>query len=62
MLVPAFMYAQRIGPQLMFIKMTLLERTGVGRHCCKSIVMTSIVKLDFESADPCESSRCLLCL
>ena len=28
--------------------------------CCKSIVMTSIVKLDFESADPCESSRCLL--
>ena len=31
MLVPAFMYAQRIGPQLKFIKMTLLERTGVGR-------------------------------
>ena len=32
MLVPAFMYAQRIGPQLLkFIKMTLLERTGVGR-------------------------------
>ena len=30
-LVPAFMYAQRIGPQLKFIKMTLLERTGVGR-------------------------------
>ena len=51
MLVPAFMYAQRIGPQLKFIKMTLLE------DCCKSIVMTSIVKLDFESADPCKSSR-----
>ena len=31
MLVPAFMYAQRIGPQLMFIKMTLLERTEIGR-------------------------------
>ena len=25
------LYAQRIGPQLKFIKMTLLERTGVGR-------------------------------
>ena len=62
MLVPAFMYAQRIGPQLTFIKMTLLERTEIGRLCCKSIVMTSIVKSDFESADTCESSRCLLCL
>ena len=62
MLVPAFIYAQRIDPQLMFINMTLLERTGVGRLCCKSIVMTSIVKLDFESADTCESSRCSLCL
>ena len=61
MLVPAFMYAQRIGPQLKFIKMTLLERTGVGR-LLQIDCDESIVKLDFESADPCESSRCLLCL
>ena len=54
--VPAFMYAQSIGPQLTFIKTTLLERTGVGRLCCKSNVMTSILKSDFESADASESS------
>ena len=61
MLVPAFMYAQRIGPQLKFIKITLLERTGVGRLLqidCDDIYS----KIGFESADPCKSSRCLLCL
>ena len=60
--VPSFMYAQSIGPQLIFIKTTLLERTGVGRLCCTSKVMTYILKSDFESADASEFLICSLCL